>query len=1671
MSDSGLSLLNDLVQANRSNFWIYLNSDSGYNKGFPSGFFANPTAALSKIHLNTACVYDPQAADGCSTNPAQLDKSRGTVMRITFDPLNQGEFAGINIEEPENWGVLQTGIGYDLRGATRVCFDALSTSQNFRVRFGVGGLTGAFVNVPPQWTNTCLDLAALGLDATALSNTHILFTIVTNDMNAASGGTVLLDNIHFDPVPDSQKTAISFPLANQTYGIVPAADALPGRVPIPPDQVLPNLTTIYESSMALLALLARGTTQDLASARQIADAFVYALNHDNQGLSIPAASDGSTGLHNAMMSGDLALHNDQGPNEGKQGQVRLAGFSIASSLCGPTHFCLVLDGATGGNSAFAMIALEAAYQKFQDVQYLNAARTLGNWIYLSLLDQTGNGFGGYYLGYPDQGQPKILQKGKSVENNADIYRAMATLGEITTQLGLTAEAQEWNRRAQIAGDFVIAMLNTAGRFNAGTVPVGTAPGPGIQPDGQQKGNDIINTADFLDAQTFTTLALAQSSLYRNAIDWRRPVQWMLEHDQQTITAAGQQFQGFSLVAAPTSGPNSINWEFTGQAVVTMRFVDGLYGEERFENQAQFFLGEMRRARLLAPFGDGRGLVAAIMQDGDTLPPYEQCASTPFQCIAERVGLAATTWAVLSELNVNMFVPASDGPVLTNASVSPSVISGGGVATLSVTIASTAGASSVQAQITNPDFSITVVPLTLQTGTINSGTWAATFNIPTDLNLVGKNYLISFSATDAAGNSNNSPVLTLPIASPGPSTPTIALTDPLPAFGSFSVLRGQAFNVDPSKFQVAVLIFISGLGWFSKPTCAQLYVPLAADGTWSANVTTGGVDPTATAFAAYLVPLPANFNYSCTLSGGGPPSVLDQNAAARVIRQRPNPNERIINFAGYTWGVKSNSVPLGPGPNNFSDSTQNVFVDAQGALHLRITNVNGNFFAAEIYSKQPVGYGTYSFDVISSLDTLDSNLVAGFFTWTENPAFSHREIDFEASRFNQPADPTNAQFVVQPFNVSGNRQRFTIPSGLTESTYGFHWAPSAVSFQAVRGSVLNPADTSLIISQFTVPAPPVPAPDEQVRMNLWIFNPPAPNNGQPAEVIVRNFQYVPDTVVTPSPTSLDFGTQNLGTASNVLTLTVANNGSAPAQIFQMKPSGDFSIDPATTTCSSVNVLPAQSSCVIGIRFNPTALGQRTGTLTLTDNTAQGTHTVALSGVGETLLSVAEQGTGTGTVSGNDGVINCGPTCSASYTTPATVVLTATPAPGSTFDGWSGACSGTQTCTVTMDASRNVSATFTALPPSAGLRFVPVTPCRVVDTRNPNGPFGGPFLSGKTSRAFTISNSSCGIPASAQAFSLNYTVVPKLKLAFLTTYPCGQSVPLVSTLNSDGRIKAGAAITPAGTNGAVCVFATDDTELIMDIDGYFVPAANPSALAFYPVAPCRLVDTRLATGPLGGPTLAGNTTRTFPLLSSSCNVPSQAQAYSLNFTVVPRAAKLDFLTTWPAGNPQPVVSTLNASTGTITANAAIVPAGTGGAISVFVTQDTDLVIDINGYFAPPSTGGLSLFNLPPCRVLDTRIPAGSPPILGTLPVNVASSPCSVPGAAQAYVLNATVVPSEPLDFLTLWSGIGAKPLVSTLNASDSAITSNMAIVPTTNGSISAFVPQQTHLVLDISGYMAP
>jgi hypothetical protein len=137
-----------------------------------------------------------------------------------------------------------------------------------------------------------------------------------------------------------------------------------------------------------------------------------------------------------------------------------------------------------------------------------------------------------------------------------------------------------------------------------------------------------------------------------------------------------------------------------------------------------------------------------------------------------------------------------------------------------------------------------------------------------------------------------------------------------------------------------------------------------------------------------------------------------------------------------------------------------------------------------------------------------------------------------------------------------------------------------------------------------------------------------------------------------------------------------------------------------------------------------------------------------------------------------------------------------------------------------------------------------------------------------------------------------------------------------------------------------------------------AVNPALppLPFIALNPCRVADTRGNgfTGAYGPPPLLANATRSFTI-AGQCGIPSTAAAVSLNFAALNVGAPGD-LRVFPAGGEIPLVSTLNYNGNTPNiANAAVVPLGTAGAITVQADATSiDLVIDVNGYY--DSSGAL-------------------------------------------------------------------------------------------------------------------
>src|SRR5262249_26687924 len=156
----------------------------------------------------------------------------------------------------------------------------------------------------------------------------------------------------------------------------------------------------------------------------------------------------------------------------------------------------------------------------------------------------------------------------------------------------------------------------------------------------------------------------------------------------------------------------------------------------------------------------------------------------------------------------------------------------------------------------------------------------------------------------------------------------------------------------------------------------------------------------------------------------------------------------------------------------------------GKLHLRITHRNGQWQCAEVFARHALGYGTYRCFVDSVVDALDRNVVLGLFTYDDDPTATngHREMDVEISRWGNGSDPTNAQFVVQPFNIAGNLTRWTIPTGAAPTTHSFTWSAGRIDYVAHNGAFAPPPASVPQISAWSNIGGSVPAPGDE-RMHL------------------------------------------------------------------------------------------------------------------------------------------------------------------------------------------------------------------------------------------------------------------------------------------------------------------------------------------------------------------------------------------------------------------------------------------------------------------------------------------------------------------------------------------------------------------------------------------------------------
>ncbi len=212
-----------------------------------------------------------------------------------------------------------------------------------------------------------------------------------------------------------------------------------------------------------------------------------------------------------------------------------------------------------------------------------------------------------------------------------------------------------------------------------------------------------------------------------------------------------------------------------------------------------------------------------------------------------------------------------------------------------------------------------------------------------------------------------------------------------------------------------------------------------------------------------------------------------------------PSERIIKFSGYDWIVrKTKSAKEGPGPNLFSDTQENVWVDNQGKLHLKITQKGGQWYCSGITLRNTLSYGKYTFFINSDVSKLDDNVVAGLFTYLTNT----EEIDIEFSKWSVNNN-MNAQFAVQPSDKNGNKVRFDIPRDLGPTTHSFNWQKDKISFH----SEYYKQGRTNVLHKWEYTGEDIPMDkEERLKINLWLFRGQMPKTLQEQEIVIDSVKF-------------------------------------------------------------------------------------------------------------------------------------------------------------------------------------------------------------------------------------------------------------------------------------------------------------------------------------------------------------------------------------------------------------------------------------------------------------------------------------------------------------------------------------------------------------------------------------
>ena len=379
------------------------------------------------------------------------------------------------------------------------------------------------------------------------------------------------------------------------------------------------------------------------------------------------------------------------------------------------------------------------------------------------------------------------------------------------------------------------------------------------------------------------------------------------------------------------------------------------------------------------------------------------------------------------------------------------------------------------------------------------------------------------------------------------------------------------------------------------------------------------------------------------------------------------------------------------------------------------------------------------------------------------------------------------------------------------------------------------------------------------------------------------------------------------------------------------------------------------------------------------------------------------------------------------------------------------------------------------------FVSFAPQRILDTRPDGVTVDGQFQRGGMIRAGQTLElqvgGRAGVAGDANSAILNVATVESTGPGFLTLWPCGTARPNASSVNYFANsVRSVAVYGKLDASGKLCVYALQDTHVIIDVNGY----QPNSSSAFVTVTPARLLETRAGNATIDGAfndigrRASGTTTEL--VVTNRGGVPADASAVILSVVgIYPDGPA--YVTVWPCGANQPTASNVNLnSSSDLVPNAVISKVGVNGKVCIFTLTGMDLVTDVSGY-APAS----AQFNsLTPARLLDTRSGPGFTTVDGetqgigalgageTLSLAVAGRG-GVPTSAVAVAVNVTVAGATGPGFITVWPCGTPRPESSNVNYAPGVTTANLVMPGLgAGGTVCFYSLAQTDLIVDVSGF---